>query len=62
MPYKVINIGGTKYKLWNLNKRQFAPIVFNSKESALNQGVNWMRYRREQPVIVGNKIININKN
>ena len=58
MPYKVVDIKG-KFKLWNLHKRSYATVVFNSKKAAQNQAMNWMRYRRENPVIVGNRILNI---
>ena len=49
------------FKLYNLHKKEYAKSTFKSKQSAVNQGKNWMRYRKEKGKLVGNKIININK-
>ena len=60
MPYQVKKVGN-KWKLYNLHKKQFVNVLFNTRESAIKQGKNYMRYRKENPVLKGNKIVNKNK-
>tara|TARA_R110002012_G_scaffold316436_1_gene531384 strand:- start:6789 stop:6974 length:186 start_codon:yes stop_codon:yes gene_type:complete len=60
MPYQIKKVG-KKYKLYNLHKKQYVNKEFNSKESALSAGKNYMRYRKEIPVVKGNKILNKKK-
>lgn len=57
MPYQIKKVG-EKYKLYNLSKKQFVNKTFNSKESAIRAGKNYMRYRNEKPVLKGNKLLN----
>lgn len=61
MPYKVKKQKDGSFKLWNLDKKEYANKSFKTKESAEKMGVVWMRYRKEKPVIKGNKIIDKNK-
>ena len=56
MPYQ-IKKQGEKYKLWNISKKQFVNKEYKSKESAINAGKNFMRYRKEKPYVKGNKIL-----
>lgn len=61
MPYQIkkqVNGNKTVYKLYNIKKKEFVKINFKSKESAVNAGIRYMKYRRENPVLVGNKLIN----
>ena len=44
MPYKVRKMPNGKWRLWNIEKKQYAKAHFNSKEAALKQSKNWMRY------------------
>ena len=60
MPYE-IRQKGNKFKLYNLHKKEYVNIDFKSKESALNAGKNFMRYRKEIPVVKGNRILNKKK-
>ena len=60
MPYQVKKVGN-KYKLYNLHKKQYVKVSFNTRESAIRQGKNFMRYRKEKPVLKGNKLVNKNK-
>ena len=60
MPYQVKKVG-EKYQLWNIKKKEYIKKVFNSKESAISAGKNFMRYRKEEPYVVGNKILNKKK-
>ena len=61
MPFKVFK-DGDKFKLKNLNTNVVVNKSFNSKESALQAGLNYMAYRHEKGVIKGNKILPINNN
>tara|TARA_B100000212_G_C27354019_1_gene524970 strand:- start:240 stop:425 length:186 start_codon:yes stop_codon:yes gene_type:complete len=60
MPYQIKKING-KYKLYNLKKKEFVNKTFNTKESAISAGKNYMRYRKEKPVLKGNKLLNAKK-
>lgn len=60
MPYQIKKVGN-KYKLYNLHKKQYVKVSFNTRESAIRQGKNFMRYRKEKPVLKGNKLVNKNK-
>ena len=55
MPYQ-IKKEGDKYKLYNLKKKEFVNKLFNSKETAIKAGFNFMKYRKEEPILKGNKI------
>ena len=56
MPYQVKKVG-KKYKLYNLSKKSFVNKEFNTKDSAISAGKNYMRYRNEKPIVKGNKIL-----
>ena len=61
MPYQikkqVIN-NVTTYRLYNLKKKEYVKKNFKSKESAVKAGMNYMRYRKEDPYLKGNKLLN----
>lgn len=57
MPYQVKKVGD-KYKLWKIKEKVFVNKTFNSKESAISTAKNYMRYRKEKPIVKGNKILN----
>ena len=57
MPFRVDKMKSGKYKLYNLHKKEYAKPVFNTKQSAIKQGENFMRYRHETPIVKGNKIL-----
>lgn len=50
MPYR---IDKTKdgYKLWNLKKKSYVNKIYKTKQTAINSGKNFMRYRREEPIL-----------
>ena len=56
MPYEIIR-SGKKFRLYNLTKKEFVNATFNSRETAINAGKNYMRYRGEKPVVKGNRIV-----
>lgn len=56
MPYQIKKVG-SKYKLFNLFKKEFVRKAFKSRESAISAGKNYMRYSGEKPIVKGNKII-----
>ncbi len=57
MPYEVKKVG-KNYKLFKPKEKKYVKTNYKSKQSALNAGVNFMKYRKENPVIRGNKILN----
>lgn len=59
MPWRVVKVSKDKYQLEKLTDKSRPNKYFKTKESALNTGLNWMRYRKEKGKIVGNKIIKI---
>tara|TARA_Y100001963_G_scaffold156054_1_gene248702 strand:- start:695 stop:886 length:192 start_codon:yes stop_codon:yes gene_type:complete len=61
MPYQVVKIkfnNTNYYKLKRINDGTLVNKKFKSKESAINMAKNWMRYRKENPIVKGNKILN----
>lgn len=60
MPYLIKKVDG-KYKLWKINEKKYVNKTYNTKQSAINAGKRFMEYRREKPVLVGNKLLNKNK-
>lgn len=56
MPYQVEKLED-KYYLRNLHTNIYAKKAFKSKETAISQAKNWMRYRGENPIVQGNRII-----
>lgn len=61
MPYQVIKNKNDKYQLKKLKDNKTIKTQFQSKEKAINQAKNWMLYRKEKPIVKGNKILNKNK-
>lgn len=57
MPFLIKRQPDGRYRLWNLHKKAYAKPTYKTKESAANAGKNFMRYRGEKPVLVGNKIL-----
>lgn len=57
MPFQIIKTNDNKYKLFNLHKQTYAKPTFKTKQSAINSGLNYMRYRHETGVVKGNKIL-----
>jgi len=57
MPYLIKKVND-KYKLYNIKKKEYVNKSFLSKETALNAGKNYMKYRKEEPLVKGNKILN----
>ena len=60
MPFQVKKVGGS-YKLWRISEKNYVKVKFKTKKSAINQAKNYMRYRNEKPIVVGNKILSIQK-
>jgi len=57
MPFLIIK-KNDKYLLKNIKKNTIVKKEFKSKETAVNAGFNYMKYRKEKPVLKGNKILN----
>ena len=60
MPYQIKKVGD-RFQLYNLHNKAFVKVKYKTKQSAINAGKNFMRYRKEKPVVKGNKIVNANK-
>ena len=60
MPYEVKKIGN-RFQLFNLNTKRLLMVRFKTKESSINQGKNWIRFRKEKPIVKGNRILNSKK-
>ena len=56
MPYRVDKVGGS-YKLYNLSKKTYVNKKYKSKEAAMNAGRNFGRYRKENLIPKGNKLV-----
>lgn len=57
MPYRVDKKDNV-YKLFNLTKKEYVKKNFKTKETAISAGKNYMRYKKEEPIIKGNRILN----
>lgn len=57
MPFEVKKVG-KNYKLYKPSEKKFIKTNYKSKQSAINSGINFMKFRKENPVVSGNKIIN----
>jgi hypothetical protein len=60
MPYKVMKMGD-HFQLFNLSTKRILNVKFKSKETAISQAKNYMRFRKEKPIVKGNRILNANK-
>jgi len=60
MPFEIKKVQD-KYKLFNLSKKQFVKAAYKTKQTAINAGKNFMKYRNENPLVRGNKILNKKK-
>ena len=60
MPYKVEKKDNV-YKLFNLTKKEYVNKNFKTRESAIKSGFNYMKYRKEEPILKGNRILNKKK-
>ena len=59
MPYRIDAKKGV-FLLWNLTKKQYVSIPFKTRQSAINAGKNYIRFREKtKSKVVGNKILPI---
>jgi len=56
MPYQIKKINN-HYKLYNIKSKKYVNVNYKTFESAKKAGMNFMRYRKEIPKMVGNKIL-----
>ena len=56
MQFEVRKVGRF-YRLWKINEKKYAGGHFVNKITAINQGLNWLRYRGEKGYVRGNKIL-----
>jgi len=57
MPFQVKLRRDGFYYLWRIKQKNFVKTRFRTRESAISQGKNYMRYRGEKPYVKGNKIL-----
>ena len=55
MPYQIKKVK-EKYMLWKINEKKYVNKKYNTRQSAINAGKRFMEYRKEKPVLVGNKM------
>jgi len=60
MPYQIKKVR-EKYMLWKINEKKYVNKKYNTRQSAINAGKRFMEYRKEKPVLVGNRLLNKNK-
>jgi hypothetical protein len=59
MPYRIDAKKGLFF-LWNINKKKYVEIPFKSRQTAINAGKNYIRFREKtKSKVVGNKILPI---
>ena len=57
MPYQIKKVGKS-FKLYNLHKKKYVNVNYKTKQTAINAGRNFMRYRGEKNVVLkGNKLL-----
>jgi len=57
MPYQIKKTTDGKYQLYNLDKQTLLRVKYKSRQSAINQGKNYIRYSKGVPIVKGNKIL-----
>jgi len=54
MPFEIIHDEENKcYRVKNIKKDRIVKTKFKTRDKAINQAKNWMRYRGEYPIVVG---------
>jgi len=61
MPFEIVK-KNNKFLLKNIKKNKIVNKTFNTKDSAISAGKNYMKYRNEEPIVKNNKILNKNNN
>ena len=56
MPFLVKRVD-EKWKLYNTMKKVYVKTSYKSKDSAIRAGMNFMRYKGEEPYLLGNRIL-----
>jgi len=57
MPFQIIHDEENKcYRVKNIKKDRTVKTKFKTRESAIRQAQNWMRYRGEDPIVVGDLV------
>lgn len=58
MPFELVHLPKGGIQLKRIKDKTVIPIIYKTRQSALNAGMNFMRYRGEEPVVKGNRILN----
>ena len=56
MPYKVVETKKGVFQLLNIKTKNYIKTLYKSKQSAVNAGLNFMRYRHEKGKVISNKL------
>ena len=56
MPFEIKKVGD-KWKIWKLKEKVFIKKEFTTKEKAIKQAKVYMKFRKEKPIVKGNKVI-----
>jgi len=56
MPFLIKNVDG-KWKLYNIMKKVYVKTSYKTRDSAIRAGMNFMRYKGEEPYLSGNRIL-----
>lgn len=57
MPFRIDKVD-SKFKLYNLTKKEYAKKIFNSKEGAIGFAKNAIKFReKKNSKVVGNKVL-----
>jgi len=61
MPFELVFLPRGGVQLKRLKDNVVINKLFKTKQSAINAGMNFMRYRGEEPYVKGNRILNKKK-
>jgi len=61
MPFELIHLPRGGVQLKRLKDNVIINTLFKTRQSAINAGMNFMRFRGEEPILKGNRILNKKK-
>ena len=57
MPFSIHKLSNGKYGIKRIKDGNFIKLEFLTKKSAINQAKNYMRFRKEDPIVIKNKVL-----
>ena len=61
MPFELVHLPRGGVQLKRLKDNIVVKTIFKTRQSAINAGMNFMRFRGEEPYVKGNRILNKKK-